>query len=135
MPTNSTMTFSYDDAGPVKKIKIDWLSDSSAGTASGTTKKISGRLLKGVTDPGTAAPTASYDIVITDPEGLNVLGLSQDDLLDRHSSNTEQVDFHLLDYSGTAVSLSAYPVVADVLTISVSGAGNAKTGQIILYWE
>ena len=57
----SSMTFTYDETGPIKKIKIDWLSDSSAGTASGTTKKISGRLLKGVTDPGSAAPSPRPD--------------------------------------------------------------------------
>lgn len=124
----SSMAFAYHKVHHIKKIIVDWVSDDAAGTASGTTEHISGVLLKGVTDPsGTAAPSDDYDIVITDPEGVDVLGASADDLVDRDTANTECVYFDL--------ATGSYPVVCDKLTISVSAAGNSKEGQLILYWK
>lgn len=130
----SSMTFTYDTGpGPVKRIIADWTSDDTTGAVSGTTTvKASGFLLRAVTDPGTAAPTASYDIAITDDEGADVLGNCFDDLADRHTSNTESVDFFLND--GTT-SNGARPSVCSELTFSVTNAGNSKTGQVILYLE
>ena len=122
------MTFTYDVSGPIKRIIADWTSDDAAGTASGTTAKVSGYLLAGVTDPGATAPDANYDIVITDEESVNVLGNCNDDLVDRHTSTSERVDF-IIDGTGSA----GRPAVCDKLTVSVSNAGNSKVGQIILY--
>lgn len=123
----ASMTFTYDDAAAIKKIIVAWTSAAGGGVA-GTTKKITGSLIKGVTDPdGTAVPTDDYDIVITDPEGVNVLGNAQDDLVDRDTANTEEVYFEL-----TTVG---YPVVCDKLTITVAAAGDTKSGQLILYYR
>jgi hypothetical protein len=122
----ASMTITYDVSGPVKRILATWVSDASGDTA-GTTAKVSGYLLAGVTDPGTAAPTANYDIVITDPEGANVLGNCDDDLIDRHTTTTERVDF------AVATATGARPAVCDALTITVSNAGDSKGGQVILY--
>ena len=58
----ATMTFTYDTEGPIKRIIADWLSDDADGTTSGDSVKVSGYLLRAVTDPGSAAPTANYDI-------------------------------------------------------------------------
>ena len=121
------MTFTYDETGPIWKIIAVWTCDAS-GDAAATTKKITGSLIKGVTDPGAAAPTADYDIVLTDPEGINLLGLSADDLVDRHTTTTEEVYFYL------STGLRD-PVVADKITVTVSNAGNAKNGEIILYYR
>lgn len=123
------MTITYETGHRLKKILASWTSDDAAGTASGTTVHVSGYLLKGVTDPGTAAPTANYDITLTDPEGTNLLGNCQDDLVDRHTSNTEVVDFVI----AAGAQTGARPCVDDKITISVAAAGNAKTGQIIIY--
>jgi hypothetical protein len=128
----SSMTFSYDDVGTVKKITIDWVSDSLLGTVSGTTKKLSGFLLKGVTDPdGVAAPTANYDITLTDPEGGNILANCFDDLVDRHTANIESVDFIINDAQAGSAQR---PCVADVITVGVAAAGNSKAGRLVLYW-
>lgn len=123
----SAMTFTYDVEAKFCKIIVAWTSDDATGAVSGSTAKVCGYLLKGVTDPGAAAPTASYDIVLTDPEGTDLLGNCDDDLIDRHTSTTEVVDF------AVATATGARPCVCDVITISITNAGNAKTGQIILY--
>ena len=135
----SVFTITYDDGdmggvrgpGAVRKILVDWTSDDTAGTASGTTKKISGYLLAATTNPGATAPTANYDITITDDtHSANVLGNCYDDLADRHTSNTERVDFFLTG----AANVGARPAVCDKLDIAVANAGNSKVGQIVLYW-
>lgn len=138
----SSMSFTYDDGadgaglrGNIRKVIADWTSDDSDGTASGTTRKIVGRLIKAVTDPGSVAPTDDYDITITDPEGLDVLAVCQSGLSNRDTANSEQVYFLVLDAAGTPLAQSIHPVVCDPLTIAVANAGNSKTGQIILYYE
>jgi len=130
---NSAMNFQYDSVGTVKKIIIDWLSDDFAGTCSFSTKKISGFLLKGVTDPagGADQPDDNYNIVLTDEEGANILANCSDDLLLRDETNTETVDF-IID--GAVVGSAGRPCVNDIITVSVDSAGNALQGQLILYW-
>lgn len=135
----SAMAFTYDNGvdglgvqGRIRKITVDWTSDDSTGAVSGTTKKIVGELIKGVTDPGATAPTDDYDIAITDGEGVDVLGSSFTALGNRDTSNTEARYFGLTD--GT-LNTSAFPVVCDELTISITNAGNSKVGQLILYYR
>jgi hypothetical protein len=134
----ATSTITYDDGhdgkgstGSIRKILIDWTSDDTTGAVTVTTRKISGELLKAVTDPGAAAPTADYDITITDEEGANVLANCHDDLADRHTSTTQTVDFFL---SGAA-NVGARPVVCDALSVAITNAGNSKQGQIAIYYR
>lgn len=127
-----TMSFTYEDSlkDGIHRVIADWTSDGS-GNASGTTTKLVGELIKGVTNPDdSAAPAADYDITVTDADGVNVLGSSADDLADRHTSNTECVYFNLTN--GTT-PIAAYPVVSGKLTIAVANAGDTKQGQLILY--
>jgi hypothetical protein len=143
----SSMTFTYDDGvdgagkhGGIKKVLIDWTSDDSTGAVSGTTRKIVGTLVKGVTDPGSTAPTDNYDINITDEEGLDVLlpcrtAGNLGDLMNRDTSNTEQVHFLVLTNDASPLGTSVHPVVCDKLTVAVTNAGNSKTGQLILYYK
>lgn len=136
----SASTITYDETGPIKKILIDWTSDDTTGAVTATTKKISGTLLKVITDPGTAAPTANYDIAITDEESVDVLsglggtGGTAPSLANRHTSTTEVV--HLVAEDSVTNPLpGSQPVVCDVLSVAVTNAGNSKTGQIIIYWR
>jgi hypothetical protein len=138
----SSMTFSYDEGihhdgsrHSIKKVIVDWTSDDTTGAVTGTTKKIVGTLIKGVTDPGAAAPSANYDIDITDEEGVNVLAACQSGLGNRHTADSEQVYFLVLDAAGTPLAQSIHPVVCDALTIAVTNAGNSKTGQLVLYYK
>lgn len=138
------MTLTYDDGytqvggpGRIRKIIGDWVSDDSAGTASATTQKIVGRLIKLVTDPGATAPTDSYVIAITDEEGVDVCAVCQNSaaLSDRDTANTEQTYLYILNADNTPIGIAAFPVVCDKLTIAISAAGNSKTGQFVLYYD
>jgi hypothetical protein len=136
------MTFTYDDGvdgagipSRYRKVLIDWTSDNATGAVSASSRKICGRLVKAVTDPGSAAPTANYDIALTDDEGVDLLAACQSTLADRHTANTEQVYFLVKDAAGTPLAQSLHPLVCDTITVSVTNAGNSKTGQIILYIE
>lgn len=138
----SSMAFTYDDGhdgaghrGSIRKVIADWVSDDSTGAVTGTTRKIVGRLIKAVTDPGAAAPTDDYDIAITDPEGVNVLGNCQNSLDNRDTANSEEVYLYLKNADATPIGIAALPVVCDALTIAITNAGNSKAGQIILYYE
>lgn len=138
----SSMTFTYDDGdginGTVRKVVATFLTDDSTGSVAGTTKKIVGQLIKIVTDPGSSAPSANWDVVLTDEEGVD-LSIHMDDvaiaaLIARHESTTLETYLPLEDTAGTG-RVGAWPVVCDKLTITVNNAGNAKTGQIILYYR
>ena len=129
------MTFTYDKIGTIRKVLASWTSDDATGAVSGTTAKITGTLIKGVTDPGATAPTDNYDIVITDEESVNVLGNCVDDLVDRDTANTEEVYFLVSNLAATDPAGNVHPVVCDALTIAVTNAGNSKTGQVILYYR
>ncbi len=140
----SSMTFSYDDGqtvgwvmGRYRKIIADWVSDDAAGTASGTTRKIVGRLIKIVTDPGSAAPTDNYDVTVLDEQALDVMAGCQNvaDLGTRHTTTTQETYLYLENADDTPIGTSLFPVVCDALTIGIANAGNSKTGQIILYYE
>jgi hypothetical protein len=131
------MAFTYDDGyarkgvgGLIRRVICSWTSDGS-GDAAGTSEKINGELLKGVTNP-TDGPTDNYDIVLTDDDGANLLSGSFDDLADRDTTNTETVHFNLTD--GT-VPIAAYPAVCSTVTVTVAAAGNAKSGVLTLYYR
>lgn len=143
----SASTITYDNGhdhngvhGSVRKILIDWTSDDTTGAVTATTGKIVGQLLKVVTDPGTPAPTANYDIAITDEEGVDVLsglggtGGTAPSLANRHTSNTEVVHLWAED-SVTNVVPGSQPYVCDVLSVAITNAGNSKQGQIIIYYR
>lgn len=140
--TGSSMTFTYDDGsdgagvfGGIKRILVDWVSDSATGAVSGTSRKIVGELIKGVTDPGTPAPTDNYDINITDEDGVDVLAACKKGLADRDTANSEQQYFLLLNDDTAPLSMAKHPVVCDQLTIAITNAGNSKAGQLILYYR
>lgn len=134
------VTITYDDGhdgkggrGGIRKVKASWTSDGD-GDASGTTRKIVGTLVKAVTVPsGTAAPSANYDITITDDNSVNVLAGCDDDLTDRHTSNTEEVYFLVKDHAMTPLAQSLHPKVCNELTVTVANAGDTKSGTLILY--
>jgi len=143
----SASTITYDDGqdrtgrhGAIRKILIDWTSDDATGAVTATTAKIVGRLLKVVTDPGTPAPDANYDIAITDEESVDVLsglggtGGTAPSLANRHTTTTEVVHLVAQD-SGTNPLPGTQPFVCDKLAVAVTNAGNSKQGQIIIYYE
>lgn len=117
----SSVTFTETVEGRMHKIKASWVSDDSAGTASGTTSiKANGKveLLTTVPSGGGTAPTDNYDIALNDGDGVDVLGGGG---ANRDTANTEQV---------LGTSLGA--VVSSVLTLAITNAGNSKQGTVYI---
>lgn len=141
----SSMSITYDDGadgaghpGSIRKVIADFVTDDTTGSVAGTTRKIVGELIKIVTDPGSEAPSANWDVVLTDEEGVD-LSVHMDDvaiaaLIARHTTTTLETYLPLEDTAGTG-RVGAWPVVCDKLTITVNNAGNSKNGQIILYYR
>jgi hypothetical protein len=119
MPQVCTITESFNLG--IRKVTFAWTSDAS-GDVNGTTgvmaSKITGRIERVVTDPGSTAPTTLYDIVLNDENGADVLAGAGANL-------------------SATVSVSANlnpPVLVDnTLTLVVSNAGDSKVGQVVLY--
>lgn len=131
------VTFTYDDGwdkngshGSIRTVVASWTADGS-GNAAGTSLKINGELLKGVTNP-TDGPTDNYDITLTDADGADLLSGSADNLADRDTTNTETVHFNLTD--GEA-PIAAYPAVNSTVTVTVATAGSGKSGVLTIYYR
>lgn len=124
MPDLGTVTVSEETFGTVKKITFEWLSENGGGdggkATKTTTNAYTGEIIRVVTDPGSATPTDNYTVIVTDEDGADVLMGAC--VGNRDEANTEQV---------LASSLGC--VANDKLSLSVSGAGNAKTGKVYLY--
>lgn len=141
----SAATVTYDDGvdgsgvrAGIRKVLIDFITDDTTGSVAVTTRKIVGRLIKIITDPGSTAPDANWDVVLTDEEGVD-LSIHMDDvaiaaLIARHTTSTLETYLPLEDTAGTG-RMATFPVVCDKLTVTVNNAGNSKTGQIILYYD
>lgn len=140
----SSMTFTYPQvndasgiAAGVRKLICDFVTDDSSGAASGETLPICGELIKVVTDPGSAAPSANWDVVVTDEHGLSPLATCQkaSTLLTRHTANTEETYLYILNGDSTPIGIARFPVVCGPLTVAVANGGNSKTGRIVFYYR
>ncbi len=116
----SSMTFTETKSGSVKKIKGVWVSDDSAGTASGTTTyAYSGRFIGLITDPGSPAPSDNYTVTVTDGDGVDLL-------LGAATGNRDTINTEFLAEASLA------GVANSTLTFAVASAGNSKGGTIYL---
>jgi hypothetical protein len=106
----------------IERISVAWTSDAS-GNATGTITNLYGWLVKVVTTPGAAAPTALYDITLIDENNFDS---AQNKLADRSATVVEEI------YPLTTGS--AIPVLlVGTYTFTVANAGNAKNGTCVLY--
>lgn len=114
-----TVTVEESSFGGVCKIKWSWTSTAGGAADLVTTKSYYGEVLALVTNPDdSAAPTAAYDITITDADSYDVM---QGAGANRDATNTE-----------TAVP-TATSVAFGALTLNVTNAGSAKAGTAVLY--
>lgn len=118
-----TVAITYSNSRPgIKSVTWAWTSDAS-GDANGTdTVALSGEAIRWVTNPGAAAPTTLYDIVVNDVDGADVAaGL----LANRSATATEQV------YPAAAT----YHAFDGKLSLVVSAAGASKEGTLTMYYR
>ncbi len=104
--------------GSVKIYTLDWTAKSD-GTWD-CTLSLSGYIMMVDTDPGSTAPTASYDLTYTDSQGIDILdGL----LANRHTSTSERVKISdLPPYSNGSGTISI-----------ANNSQNAAVGEIVFY--
>ena len=123
MAIGTSVTTTEERYGSVKKIKFVWAtaSSSSGGVTAQTTYAYSGAVQRLVTIPGagSSAPSASYDVTMSDQDSTDVLMAAG---ANRHTANTEQVG---------AASLGI--IANDKITINVTNAGSSNGGTAIVY--
>lgn len=110
------------------EVRINWVSDDTAGTVDlTTTESFTGFLVQARSIPGSGgvAPTALYDVVVKDEYGIDVLFGNG---ADRSGTVAEVIP---LTY-GAAETGTFYVVNGSTLNLEVSNAGNSKEGSVIL---
>lgn len=116
-------------AGLVQRRVVAWTSDAS-GNADGNIG-ISGTLLRVAFKPdtGDSQPTNLYDVTLTDYSGIDVLNGAGANLSNAAASATVPLT------TGSDGVTMLPTVVSDTLTLNVTNAGNAKRGELILYFR
>jgi hypothetical protein len=113
----------------ITKHAIAWVSDAS-GNATGDTPVIYGTIFRVAFVPSaSAAPTDNYDVTLIDENGIDILsgqGANQDTSTASHVAP-------LIPATDGTTTTAVPPTVADALSLSVSNAGNAKQGSVVLY--
>lgn len=125
--TDDTVTVTYDSvATNVMEITFTWTADSNAATVTSTeTTSINGYVISAITNPGTTAPTAAYDIALNDEDGIDVFG---GELGDRSATASE--------YTRPLIETSTYGDrwVSGTLTMVLSGNSvKSATGVLKVY--
>lgn len=109
----------------IYKVEFDWTADAAAATVPAkASNDVDGLVFMAVTDPGSTAPTASYDITLTDSDGCDVFG---GELANRSDTAIEQASPLVGNFYGQRY-------VKGALTLNVTGnAVNSATGKVIVY--
>lgn len=132
MPITASYTPGVDRGSAnslVRRIVVAWTSDSS-GNASGSVY-VNGVILRAAFKPGSGGnqPTNGYAMTLTDYAGLDVLAGQGASLSNASASHKAP-----LAAATDGTTQGVVPIAAnDDLTLSVSGAGNTKSGELILY--
>ena len=122
-----TVTPTYEYYKDFTKIKISWVADAAAATVPNTDFSLCGTIERMVTNPGSTAPTANYDISLTDEDGIKLDGLT---LENRHTTNTEQV---ILNIAGSAGGFQQV-TYCGIVTFALSGNSvNSATGTLTIF--
>ena len=119
-----SVTISYVSHDSVKYVQWTWTSDGSGDMSGTDTKTLSGQVLRWATNPSSTAPSANYDIVVNDDDGIDI---AAGGLVNRHTSSSEQV-LNGGDAKDGAACMGK-------LSLVVSNAGNAKEGVLRMYYR
>lgn len=117
-----TVTVTDDRVTPIRRVNFDWLSDASGDATASMTYPVNGKLIRAVfvPDGGGTAPSDQYDVAITDGSSIDILA--------GQAGNLSNVN--------TIVLVDNFlPVAGNVLNLAVSNGGNAKGGNVYLWFE
>jgi len=110
----------------ISRYDVEWTSDSN-GDVTGSWSGVNGYLVDVVQNPdGTDAPSASFDITITD----TLTGLTLATSTSCSATTTERIQV-----SQVAATNSRYisPAIAGNVTYTIANAGDTKKGRIHLF--
>jgi hypothetical protein len=129
MAAAGSVDYTNPTGGPVRRAVASWTSDSSGNANPAAADwNLNGTILRAEFDPGSPAPTDNYGVTLLDEYGFDVLGGGA--AANRDTANTES----FVPVIGGGDALTKFPVVVSGLhQLNVSGAGNAKSGRVILY--
>ena len=114
----------------VVKHTFEWVSDADGNGTLVSGTAVSGQIERVVFIPSdVTAPTASYDVTLTDEDGIDVLS-GQGVNLSETVASSVRPGTPLRD--GTTVSVIS-TVVDGLLTLNVSNAGDSKAGRVVVY--
>ncbi len=114
-------TTTEDISWSVRKITWSWISNATGEVDAQTTAYFSGAPLGFIAEPagGVSAPSADYDISITDENEYDLLQSSGVDM-------SAATSVYIFDATLT-------PISNDRLTLHIRAAGNANSGTVVLY--
>jgi hypothetical protein len=115
---------SIKSAGTFQVLSLAWTTDASGNFVARTTPAINGYIVAIITNPGSAAPTADYDPLLTNSDGIDVSGGT---LADRHTSTSQ---FIMPLHNSEVVKM---PVLGS-LTFDITNAGASKNGVLDIYY-
>lgn len=128
-----TQSSTYNPARPqqaINRIVLAWTSDASGNVSGTPSTVITGTILKVTFIPSeSVAPTANYDVTLLDDAGIDVLA-GQGANLSATAETSVCPGVPLRD--GTTTSVVPC-VVSEALNLVVANAGNAKSGQVVLF--
>lgn len=131
--TRSTRSYSQGGASVpyVGVIQIDWVADAANGSVPNTNIPISGYVTKVITNPGSTAPTALYDIAFGDPEDTALDALAGA-VGNRSAATTEQVYPAIAGAPGTVTAVA--PFLQGTYRFQLTNNSvNSATGRVLLY--
>lgn len=115
----------------VVKHTFDWVSAADGTATVPSTIAVSGAIARVVFDPGSPAPTADYDVTLTDENGIDVLaGQGTNVTLSATVASHVCPGVPLKDGTTTGIVV---PIVDGILTLNVTNAGNSKAGKVVVY--
>lgn len=123
-----SVTQSHEERAGLHELTMLCVTNSTGGlTPTATSIPITGILYMVETDPGTTAPTDDYDLTLTNPRSLDVMGGA---LANRDTSNTEWAF-----PQSPAGSETCVPIFNEPLTLNLSGnSQDSATFTVRIYW-
>lgn len=127
-----TVVVNRTNLGPDNQlVVIDWAGDATTALVPTKVVPLLGFVTKVITNPGSPAPTANYDIAFTDPEDSS-LDLFATLLNNRHTTTSEVVYPAI---AGTGGTVTSFPIHAGGnYTFSLTGqAASGAKGRVLIY--
>ena len=110
----------------LKVVSYSWTS-AAAGQVTATLSEVEGEIVRFVVNPadGASSPSASYDMLINDGDGIDILGGQGSNLSQSANLNTTL----MVTNATLPLAITTY----GNLSLLITNAGNAKSGVIRFY--